>query len=1055
MKIPRLISSQDPFSDFEYKTIDVRITDKHGNVKLFIENCEVPAHWSINASEILVYNYFRKKDVPSFTVKIPEKELPLWLCPSKPDDKKLAELPENKRFGPEKSIKQVAHRLAGTWTYWGFKLGYFDTEEDAYNFYCEIVHCFIGQYAAPNSPQLINTGLWWAYGINKKDTGFYIWKEESKSIEESPCSYKHPCVSACFILEINDSLTRAGGIYDTLQTEARIFKYGAGAGLNYSSLRSKKEKIDSGFESSGALEFIKLSDFSAGTIKSGGIDRGSSKMAVLNVEHPDIEEFILWKARTEFSKHMSELGKRLIQNNSGELFFSDNRRSDESSFSVQVQDLADTVQKSPGGNTNVSVAIPNSFMQAVEEDRDWDLLDRSGKKVQSISARRIWDLLCFSAWFCGDPGVQFTDTINLWHTCKESGKIDASNPCSEYYFLGNTACNLASLNVKKFFCGSNFLVEQFIHVSRLWALVLDISISFAQYPNREIAMRSHEFRTIGLGITNLGSLILSLAIPYDSQEARFLSCAILAILTLNSYRVSYELACSLGAFPKFDLNKKSMLDVIQRHCVETEKLVKDISNSNSLNCVANFECLREILLKLATDARSWDKFRNAQVTAIAPTGTISFILDCETTGIEPEFSYVKIKKLRGGSQMRLLNYAITEALEKLGYTRESCSEIEKYVTGHKTLVGAPCINHSTLLDRGFSPEDLNIVENLIMTKLSLREVFSPNNFSPSLLERLSSKLNRNVGKEACLLTFMGFNHDEIEQAEKFCFGNNSIVGAPNLRKEHFEIFRVANSLYSEERIPVEGHIKMIAEAQKFVSGGISKTVNLPQSASIEDVSRAFYLAWKLGAKSLTVYRDGSKIGQPLVSLKHDRQLEALSPHTPERRVLPARRSGFTQKVLIGGQKVYLRTGEYEDGKLGEIFIDLSKEGAALRSIMNHFAIAVSIGLQYGVPLEEYVDAFLYTKYEPSGPVVGSEHIKTATSISDYIFKELAVYYLNRKDLIQSSSPTENRQKKTEIKHSSLNLGFEGEPCPKCGNFTLIRSGLCVRCVTCGYSTGCS
>ncbi|MCS6893147.1 MAG: adenosylcobalamin-dependent ribonucleoside-diphosphate reductase, partial [Deltaproteobacteria bacterium] len=999
-----------------------------------------------------------KTGVPAKLQKVQENGVPDWLCRSEPDWNELQNLEENLRFTSERSVKQVVLRLAGSWTYWGFKFGYFKSELSAWNFFEAIVLELLGQFGAPNSPQLINTGLWWAYGMTKEEEGFYRFDTETGQIQKSECSYKHPTVSACFIIDVEDKITGEGGIYDLVLNEAKIFKFGAGSGVNFSRLRSKSEKISTGINSSGVLEFIKLSDYSASCIKSGGIERGSSKMAVLNISHPDIEDFCLWKTREEISNwlHSTKQYSEALQNLISCSFANIEETGIEpSKFFVR--------SKFSGNNTNVSVAIPDSFFRALEDDKDWKLKSKNGFEI-SVSARKIWNTVCFAAWFCGDPGVQYSDTINRWNTCKNSGFINASNPCSEYLFLDNTACTLASLNLKKFFDDfGNFDLERFLKSVRLWIQVLDISLSFAQYPTRKVCENTYLYRTIGLGFTNLGSLLMSLGISYESEEAEVLSALLTWCMTCQAYLVSSDIARELCPFPKFEENKNCFKDVLEAHVREYEKLKIKLKNLNIKEWIAR--TIKDITAWLDNASKQLLRsttFRNAQVTCIAPTGTISFIMDAETTGIEPEYSLFKFKKLSDGGRLILLNDSFKQGLQILGYSSSAVEDIEKYVLGHKTLVGAPHINHSVLTSFGFDVNLLDHIERLILTEASLRNVFKIKNFDPEIINQLGIKTDTAVDKNTCLLDLLGFSNDQILQAEKFCFGHGSIVGAPNLKSEHYPVFKVAVSSHPDERISVEGHVKIVAACQKFVSGGISKTINLTRDSTVDEVSNAFLYAWKSGCKSITVYREGSKVDQPLNLLSQSVSTQSnFEVSKKTRKPLPMRRSGFTQKVRLGGQKVYLRTGEYEDGQLGEIFIDLSKEGAALRSIMNHFAIAVSIGLQYGVPLEEYVDAFIFTKYEPSGPVVGSPYIKTATSISDYIFRELAIHYLNRKDLahVNDKFETDNsitqRGVNTKLELSNEALGFEGEACPECGNFTLIRSGSCLKCVTCGYSTGCS
>ncbi len=1012
------------FNDVEFNNFNVKVETNQGKVKYEANDLEFPVSWSKTACNIAAYNFFRREFVPASLKKVDEEGVPSWLQRSEPSFEKTS---KDHSFKDETSIKQVISRMAGAWTYWGWKLGYFGHEIEAKNFFKFAINDLINQKAAPNTPQWLNTGLWWAYGTSRKDPGYYTWDHSSNSVIESPCSFKHPLLSACFILSVEDNLTDPNGIYDLITKEAKIFKFGAGSGVNFSKLRSREASLSTGHKSSGALQFIKLTDFSASSIKSGGIDRGSSKMAILDVSHPEIESFCAWKAETEMLNNFLLQNKDLIQRH-----LNQNNTSTTQAFEI----------KGLGSNTNISVLLTDDFLDCVHQDRDWELRDSNGEVIKKVSARKIWNDICYYAWLCGDPGVQFTDTINIWNTCKASGRIEASNPCAEFLFLNDTSCNLASLNLLKFLSeDGSFCLKDFINSVKLWTTILDISISFAQYPSSEICEKTISFRPLGLGFTNLGSFLMQLALPYDSDEARDIAALITACLTASAYLSSVDLAEKLGSFSHFPSNEECFKEILNLQELEFNKLVKSIKKSSALrnsNEVIEWvtTCFKRIKGK---------KFRNAQHTCIAPTGTISILMDAETTGIEPEFNLIKVKRLSNGAYLSFVNKSFIGALKKLGYSKEEIEEIKNYIVGHRTIVGAPGINHSSLKEIGFSEESLSMIEELILKYDSLKEVFQVGNFSKEFLAN-NLMINTDSANDPtfCLLDLLNFSQEEIEKADRFCFGHKTILGAPNLKREHLKIFQVANGTCDLDTISVEGHVKMVAECQKFLSGGISKTVNLPSSASIDDVERVFLLAHKLKCKSITVYRDGSKNWQPLSKNQEKSKL------VPQRRTLPSRRRGFTQKVVIAGQKIYLRTGEYEDGSLGEIFIDLSKEGAALRSIMNHFAIAVSIGLQYGVPLEEFVDAFIFTKYEPSGPVLGSQAIKNATSISDYIFRELAIHYLKRSDLAHSMISEEQKIfDKKEIKY------FEGDACPECGNFTLLRSGSCLKCITCGYSRGCA
>ncbi|GKS58372.1 hypothetical protein YTPLAS18_18990 [Nitrospira sp.] len=884
-------------------------------------------------------------------------------------------------------------------------------------------------------------------------------------------------VHNCFIQSVDDDLVNGNGIMDLWIREARLFKYGSGTGTNFSRLRGDAEPLSGGGKSSGLMSFLKIGDRAAGAIKSGGTTRRAAKMVCLDLDHPDIEEFIDWKVVEEQKVAAMVTGSKIcadrlnavlrachVTDNAGQtrvdLDAATNTglrdavkaarracvpeayiqrmfayaREGFTHFAFHEYDTnwdGKAYQTVSGQNSNNSIRIPNRFFDALAQDGDWHLTRRTdGKVVKTVKARKLWDQIAWAAWICADPGTQYDTTINEWHTCPADGRINASNPCSEYMFLDDTACNLASLNLGTFFTGAGeFELDDFRHAVRLWTVVLEISVLMASFPSRAIAEKSYEFRTLGLGYANLGSVLMRQGIPYDSPKALAICGAITAIMTGESYATSAEMAASLGAFPGYAKNRDHMLRVIRNHRraaygspeAEYEDLTVTPMGIHAEHCPPDL---------LLAARRAWDRalelgmaygYRNAQVSVIAPTGTIGLVMDCDTTGIEPDFALVKFKKLAGGGYFKIINQSVPQALRTLGYTEQQIQDISVYCTGHKTLDGAPFINHQTLTAKGFDALALERLENSLgqafdiqfaFNKWTLGEEFCRERLGLSEEQLADSKLN--------LLKTLGFRQEEIVSANDYCCGTMTVEGAPHLKSEHLPVFDCANRCgrIGQRYIPVDAHIRMMAAAQPFISGAISKTINMPGDATVEDVKDAYLMAWKLMIKAVALYRDGSKLSQPL-NASHD--LDAVAEtkadvlaaaekaaervlvryrYLGKRRPLPTRRSGYTQKAIVGGHKLYLRTGEYSDGTLGEIFLDMHKEGAAFRSLMNCFAIAISLGLQHGVPLEEYVEAFVFTRFEPNGPVKLNDRIKMSTSIIDYIFRELAVTYLERYDLAQ-------------------------------------------------------
>ncbi len=1054
-----------------------RIVNPDGSVIFEAKDIMVPAAWSQVAVDVLAQKYCRKAGVPAQTKRVPEEGVPEWLWRSVPDDEKLATLPRNEQFGAENDARMVFERLSGCWTYWGYKHGYFNSDDDARIYFDEMCAMLARQIGAPNSPQWFNTGLHWAYGISGPAQGHYFVDPVTHEMQRSTSAYEHPAPHACFIQSVDDDLVNEGGIMDLWVREARIFKYGSGSGTNFSKIRGSGEKLSGGGSSSGLMSFLRVGDRAAGAIKSGGTTRRAAKMVVLDLDHPDVDQFITWKVKEEqkvsdlvagsiaAQKHLNAImhaahdagvpeSARLDPSLNHGLktalrqalhagipqgniqYALDFAKQGYKSLEIDTYDVnwdGDAYGTVSGQNSNNSVRVPNDFFGMLDRGEDWKTINRTnGAVAKSIPAADLWEHIAVAAWQCADPGLQFDTTINEWHTCPSDGRINASNPCSEYLFLDDTACNLASLNLVKFEDERGaFDAKRFADACRIWTFTLEISVLMAQFPSQIIARKSFDFRTLGLGYANLGTLLMRMGLPYDSKEGFGWCAAITALMHGVAYRASAEMAQELGAFARYDANRDSMLRVIRNHRRAAYQASDDEFEGLSIHPVQHAPTLfTESTWALARKA--WDEalaigevagYRNAQVTVIAPTGTIGLVMDCDTTGIEPDFALVKFKKLAGGGYFKIVNQSVEPALRKLGYSEEQIVAIENYAKGTGTLDSAPHVNRATLRAKGFDDEVIARVEASLPGAFELPFVFNKfvlgDEFCKDKLGLTDAQLND--WSFSILRDGLGFSSQQIEEASAHICGRMTLEGAPYLKDEHLPVFDCATPCgkYGTRFIRPLAHVDMMAAAQPFISGAISKTINLPQTATIADVKEAYRYAWERMIKAVALYRDGSKLSQPLAASydlggdsADDEVMTAQQPfnqplqiaekivyrYIAKRRRMPERRSGYTQKAIVGGHKVYLRTGEYENGQLGEIFIDMHKEGAAFRSLMNNFAIAVSIGLQYGVPLEEFVEAFTFTRFEPNGPVVGHQNIKMATSLLDYIFRELAVSYLGRYDL---------------------------------------------------------
>ncbi len=1210
MKFRRTYSTPgQPYAGVAFEPRTSRIVNPDGSVIFEAKDMMVPAAWSQVAVDVLAQKYCRKAGVPDKTVRVAEENVPEWLWRS--------EAAPDAAFGMERDARDVFNRLAGCWAYWGWKYGYFDTEDDAHAYMDEMACMLARQVGAPNSPQWFNTGLNWSYGISGPPQGHWFVDGATKELQRSTSAYEHPAPHACFIQSVDDDLVNEGGIMDLWVREARIFKYGSGTGSNFSKLRGTGEKLSGGGTSSGLMSFLRVGDRAAGAIKSGGTTRRAAKMVVLDVNHPDIEQFITWKVKEEqkvsdlvagsiaAQKHLNnvmhaatdaslpESARLDPQVNVGlrsairealragipqgnVQYALDYAKQGYTSLEIDTYDVnwdGEAYGTVAGQNSNNSVRVSNDFFTTLDAGADFNLIRRTdGKVARAVSSSDLWEKIAIAAWQCADPGLQFDTTINEWHTCPEDGRINASNPCvtgdtlvatadgpqrivdlvgkaafvigsdgkphfvnnifptgtkevfrlsltggyeltltadhkvltenrgdvcardirpddaivvmpvhapfvavgarpaqvatehiesltsigerpvfdlteadthhfvanglvvhncSEYMFLDDTACNLSSLNLVTFQDEQGeFDAARFAEACRIWTFTLEISVLMAQFPSRVIAQKSYDFRTLGLGYANLGTMLMRMGLPYDSDEAFGWCAAITSLMTGAAYRCSAEMAQQLGAFPRYTDNAGAMLRVIRNHrraayqsqTSEYEGLsIAPVTHAPTLFTQTTWELAR----------KQWDDalavgevagYRNAQVTVIAPTGTIGLVMDCDTTGIEPDFALVKFKKLAGGGYFKIVNQSVDSALRRLGYADDQIGAIETYAKGTGTLENAPHINVATLKAKGFDDEAIARIEAALLGAFELPFVFNKfvlgEAFCKDTLGFTDAQIND--WSFSILRDGLGFTAQQVEEASAHICGRMTLEGAPYLNDEHLPVFDCATPCgkYGTRYIRPLAHVDMMAAAQPFISGAISKTINFPNTATISDIKEAYRYSWDRMVKAVALYRDGSKLSQPLAASydigDDNAEAEVLNPapyaqpmqiaekivyrYIAKRRRVPDRRSGYTQKAVIGGHKVYLRTGEYEGGQLGEIFIDMHKEGAAFRSLMNNFAIAISLGLQHGVPLDEFVEAFTFTRFEPNGPVVGHDHIKMATSILDYIFRELAVSYLGRYDL---------------------------------------------------------
>jgi ribonucleoside-diphosphate reductase alpha chain len=1020
----------DPYSAIAYEKRSSIIRNPDGSVVFEMKNVEVPTSWSQVATDILAQKYFRKAGVP-------QKDAAGQL---------ILDENGNLKTGPESSIKQVAHRLAGCWRHWGEKHHYFATPEDGQRFYDEVAYMLLTQTAAPNSPQWFNTGLQFAYGITGPAQGHYYVDPDTKQLTRSQDAYTRPAPHACFIQEIKDDLVNEGGIFNVLTNEARIFKYGSGTGTNFSSIRGHGEHLTGGGRSSGLMSFLKIFDRAAGAIKSGGTTRRAAKMVCLDLDHPEIENFIWWKVKEEEKVASLVTGSAILKHHVDTIISAAQHGTNLTAnkplaralraaskanvplnYIVRAMDLAkqkqtlnldifDTAYEGEayvtvsGQNSNNSVRIPNTFFKALENGSAWQLKGRiNGKVLKEISAEKLWNDIGYCAWASADPGVQYDTTINEWHTCPADGRINASNPCSEYMFLDDTACNLASINLGKLYNDDTgvFDIAGYRHAVRLWTVILEISVLMAQFPSKEVAKKSYDYRTLGLGYANLGSVLMRMGIPYDSDKGRAIAGALTAIMCGESYTASAEMSQHLGAFPRYEQNKDSMLRVVRNHRRAAYAQQDYEGLTITPNAVNQEFCPTDML---AAAHNAWDNaltqgekhgYRNAQVTVLAPTGTIGLVMDCDTTGVEPDYALVKFKKLAGGGYFKIVNQSVPKALKQLGYTAEQVTAIVNYCVGRGTLKGCPAINYDTLSTKGFTPEKLDILEKQMPNMSELRYAFTLWHLGMGFCTQLGFTEEQLNSPNFNMLSALGFNEQEIAKANEFVCGTMTIEGAPYLKEEHYPIFDCANKCGARGKryITTHGHLKMLAAAQPFITGAISKTINMARESTVDDIKDAYKFAWENMVKAVALYRDGSKLSQPLNTTMHEH---------PE-----------LQRILNSDEEI---NGELEEQMAvsnGEEMVQSS---------------TVTTAAAQGMPVLEKP-----VLIKTNGSTVQTDNtVTTAASIA------------TDGEIATPSAATEHH---IDARAS----GYMGgdEKCSGCGSKMVRRSGVCTICDVCGTTGGCS
>ncbi len=1058
MKITRkfTVAGRDPFASVDWVNRSSKITNPDGTIVFQMDDAEVPATWSQLSTDIMVSKYFRKAGVP--LVAAGKDSL---------SDEKQRDSSGQVVTGPEKSAKQVIHRLAGCWRYWGETHGYFDSSDDAQAFYDELAYMMTHQMCAPNSPQWFNTGLNYAYGITGPAQGHWIVDAITGEAKLADDAYTHPQPHACFIQSVSDDLVNEGGIMDLWVREARLFKYGSGTGTNFSNLRGDGEKLSGGGRSSGLMSWLRIGDRAASAIKSGGTTRRAAKMVCLDMDHPDILEFVNWKVREEIKVQAMVEGMKLIKQKNKDI----SGLADKLGLKLDYDFNGEAYMTVSGQNSNNSVRIPDEFFEALDAGQEWNTYFRTSKAAgktrvaKTYKADVLWDAIGDAAWRCADPGVQYDSTINAWHTCPSAGRINASNPCSEYMFLDNTACNLASLNVMKFYDAKTraFDVERYEHGVDLWTIVLEISVLMAAFPSKDIADLSYRFRTLGLGYANLGAMLIQAGIPYDSEEGRAVCACLSAILTGRSYRMSSLMAKELGAFAGFAADRENMLRVMRNHRAAAHGAERASVRYEHLKIrpvPIDHALLKRGGVPIANAARllersviAWDEavsfgeqfgYRNAQTTVIAPTGTIGLLMDCDTTGVEPDFALVKFKKLAGGGYFKIANESVRPALVAMGYSEQQVRDIMTYLLGALHLdvqvPGTTLTIRQFLASKGVPEKDIKQIEDGLPGVFELSFAFAGWAISPEALASCGIDSSKAMSDPSFnLLKTLGVTDAQFEQLATTICGTSTIEGAPHLKSEHLPVFDCANKCgkFGKRYIAPQGHIRMMAAAQPFISGAISKTINLPNDASVKDIKDCYRMSWELGLKANALYRDGCKLSQPLSSTADEAKKEigkedeqgksgesvpstltkvpipgvstsgvavptmvvetkpteaALAKIVPRRRRLPDTRRSVTHKFNVSGHEGYLTVGLFEDGQPGELFITMSKEGSTIGGLMDSLGTATSIALQYGVPVSSLVSKFSHQRFEPAGWTENRD-IPFAKSLVDYIFRWMGMEFV--------------------------------------------------------------
>ena len=1032
MKITRKFTTagQDVYASVKWVNRSSKITNPDGSVVFKMDDASVPESWSQLATDIMVSKYFRKAGVPL----------------SGADGKIMVDENGKAKTGPEKSARQVIHRLAGCWKHWGEKHNYFDSKDDAQAFYDELAYMLVHQVAAPNSPQWFNTGLNYAYGITGPAQGHFVCDPATGTVSLADDAYSHPQPHACFIQSVEDDLVNEGGIMDLWVREARLFKYGSGTGTNFSNLRAENEKLSGGGKSSGLMSWLKIGDRAAGAIKSGGTTRRAAKMVCLDMDHPDIQTFVNWKVREEIKVQAMVEGYKLLKEHDPKTA----AQCEELKLKLDYDFNGEAYATVSGQNSNNSVRIPDEFFEAVDKGNQWQTRYRiSGKPAKSFDARQLWDDIAFAAWRCADPGVQYDSTINAWHTCPSAGRINASNPCSEYMFLDNTACNLASINLITLYDSQTrqFDVDKYEHAIDLWTMVLEISVLMAAFPSQEIARLSYRFRTLGLGYANLGAMLMQAGLAYDSDEARALTGTLTAILTGRSYRMSALMAKEHGPFAGYADDQEAMLRVIRNHRRAAMGVARSSNEYEQINihtrpvpidhalCKSGRLLVKNASALLEHAVDSWDDalelgikhgYRNAQTTVIAPTGTIGLLMDCDTTGIEPDFALVKFKKLAGGGYFKIANASVRPALEALGYTGEQIREIMFYLLGTLS-VDAPVSGTNTtlkamLVKAGLNDADIEKINEALPGAFELSFAFNAFTLGDETMARAGVDLDAAKADMSWnLLKHLGLTKAQIDALNDVICGRQTVEGAPHIKAEHLAVFDCANPCgkYGTRFIAPEGHIKAMAAAQPFITGAISKTINLPNNATLEDIKAAYRLSWELGLKANALYRDGCKLSQPLsttvdAAMGDEKAKDKVAAEAgaeaaeqvvvqqveevvriverPMRRRLPDTRASITHKFNVAGHEGYLTVGLFEDGMPGELFITMAKEGSTIGGLMDALGTSTSIALQYGVPVEGLVNKFTHQRFEPAGMTTNSD-IPFAKSLVDYIFRWMGMQFI--------------------------------------------------------------